>query len=101
MNLIFPSGLRITLPEEANEDCELIKTVLELGEVSEIPISLPFEITDSYLKKYELSNDELSDLTEKELEKWLQLKAFIGCYESGEKYDNEIKKICKTILNLL
>jgi len=36
MNLIFPSGLRISLPEEAKEECELIKTVLELEEVNEI-----------------------------------------------------------------
>ena len=97
MDLIFPSGLRISLPEEAKEDCELIKTVLELEEVNEIPIGLPFELTDTYLKKYELSYDELSELTEEELSKWLQLKSFLGYYESGEKYENEMKKLRKVI----
>ena len=97
MDLIFPSGLRITLPEEAKEECEFIKTVLELGEVNEIPISLPFELTDTYLKKYELSYDELSELIEEELSKWLQLKAFLGYYESGDHYDGEITELHKVI----
>ena len=97
MDLIFPSGLRITLPEEAKEECELIKTVLELEDVSEIPINLPFEITDTYLNKYELSYDELGEITEEELSKWLQLKAFLGYYESGEKYDSEMKELRKLI----
>jgi len=99
MDLIFPSGFRITLPEEANEECELIKTVLELEEVSEISISLPQLILkkDTYLNKYELSYDELGELTEEELSKWLQLKAFLGYYESSEKYDNEMKKLRKVI----
>ena len=66
MDLIFPSGLVITLPEEAKEECELIKTVLELEPVNEIPIDLPFELTDTYLNKYELSNDELGEITEEE-----------------------------------
>ena len=39
MDLIFPSGFRITLPEKAKEECEFIKTVLELEEVSEISIN--------------------------------------------------------------
>ena len=38
------------------------------------------------------------NITKKELNKWLQLKAFLGYYESGEKYDNEIKKLCRTCL---
>ena len=97
MDLIFPSGLRISLPEEAKEECEFIKTVLELEDVNEISINLPFELTNTYLKKYELSYDELSELTEEELERWLQLKAFLGYYENGEKYDNEIKELRKVI----
>ena len=90
MDLIFPSGLRITLPEEAKEECELIKTVLELEEVTEIPISLPFELTDTYLKKYELSYDELSELKEEELSKWLEFKAFLGYCESGNHLSRRI-----------
>ena len=97
MDLIFPSGLVITLPEEAKEECELIKTVLELEEVNEIPIGLPFELTDTYLKKYELSYDELGELTEEELSKCLKLKAFLGYYESGEKYENEMKELRNVI----
>ena len=100
MDLIFPSGLRITLPEEAKEECEFIKTVLELEEVNEISISLPFELTDTYLKKYELSYDELGELTEEELSKWLQLKAFLSYYESGDHYDDEMKELRKIITNL-
>ena len=49
------------------------------------------------MNKYELSYDELGELTEEELERWLQLKAFLGYYESGEKYDNEMKKLRKVI----
>ena len=100
MDLIFPSGLRITLPEVAKEECELIKTVLELEEVNEISINLPFELTDTYLKKYELSNDELSELTEEELSKWLQLKSFLGYYESGDHYENEMKELRRTLAKL-
>ena len=95
--IINPSGLIINLPEVAKEECELIKTVLELEEVSEIPIGLPFELTDTYLEKYELSYDELGELTEEELSKWLELKSFLGYYESGEKYENEMKELRKVI----
>ena len=68
MDLIFPSGLRITLSEEAKEGCEFIKTVLELEEVIEIPISLPFELTDTYLKKYTLEEEDMINNALKESE---------------------------------
>ena len=93
MDLIFPSGLIITLSEKAKEECELIKTVLDIEDVSEIPINLPFELTDTYLTIYELSYDELGEITKEELEKWLQLKDFLGYYESGDHYDNEMKEL--------
>ena len=65
--------------------------------MNEIPISLPFELTDTYLKKYELSNDELSELTEEELKKWLQFKSFLGYCENGNHYNSEMKELYKVM----
>ena len=59
MDLIFPSGFRITLPEEAKEECEFIKTVLELEEVNEISINLLSEITIIIFKSQRSCNMKL------------------------------------------
>ena len=37
------------------------------------------------------------EITEEELSKWLQLKEFLGYYESGKKYNNEIKELRKVL----
>ena len=54
------------------------------------------KIIEQFLSK-QLSNDELGELTEEELRRWLQFKSFLGYYESGEKYDNEMKELHKII----